>query len=91
MTTNDWHISAPDNGQGGPPGAKEGMSDAATTLLASEGGAGAELRGHVPDDPSGVVLILHGGAETSRMPVAWWRLAVLRMVPFASTISGRGR
>ena len=64
MTTNDWHISAPDNGQGEPPGAKEGMSDAATTLLASEGGAGAELRGHVPDDPSGVVLILHGGAET---------------------------
>ena len=89
MTTNDWHISAPDNGQGEPPGAKEGMSDAATTLLAPEGGAGAELRGHVPDDPSGVVLILHGGAETSRMPVAWWRLPVVRMLPFATTIAGR--
>ncbi|HSO65504.1 MAG TPA: alpha/beta fold hydrolase [Ornithinibacter sp.] len=65
------------------------MSDLATSVLDSEGGAGAELRGHVPDDPSGVVLILHGGAEHGRMPVAWWRLPVLRMVPFASTITRR--
>jgi pimeloyl-ACP methyl ester carboxylesterase len=64
-------------------------ADPATALLAPEGGAGAELRGHVPHDPLGVVLILHGGAEASRMPVAWWRLAVLRMAPFASTITRR--
>jgi alpha-beta hydrolase superfamily lysophospholipase len=71
------------------PGPTHRRDDVAQTLLAAEGGAGAELRGHVPADPVGVVLILHGGAEASRMPVAWWRLAVLRMVPFASTISRR--
>jgi pimeloyl-ACP methyl ester carboxylesterase len=58
-------------------------------LLTTEGGAGAELRGHVPPHPDGVVLVLHGGAQASRMPVAWWRLPVLRMVPFASTIVRR--
>jgi len=58
-------------------------------LLATEGGAGAELRGHVPQHPDGVVLVLHGGAQASRLPVAWWRLAVLRMAPFASTIVRR--
>ena len=73
-------------GRPGPPHRRGGAADA---LLAAEGGAGAELRGHVPADPVGVVLILHGGAEASRMPVAWWRLAVLRMVPFASTITRR--
>lgn len=66
---------------------------AATTpvdpLLTAEGGAGAELRGHVPEHPAGVVLVLHGGAEASRVPVAWWRLPVLRMAPFASTITRR--
>ena len=69
--------------------ARRAGATAATALLDPEGGAGAELRGHVPDDPRGVVLILHGGAERSRMPVAWWRLPVLRMVPFASTIARR--
>ncbi len=50
--------------------------DTESCLLDPEGGAGAALRGQVPADPMGVVLILHGGAESSRMPVAWWRLAV---------------
>ena len=63
--------------------------DAESCLLDPEGGAGAALRGRVPADPVGVVLILHGGAESSRMPVAWWRLAVVRMAPFASTITRR--
>ena len=63
--------------------------DVAAALLDPEGGAGAELRGHVPEDPRGVVLILHGGAEDSRMPVRWWSLAVLRMLPFATVISRR--
>jgi alpha-beta hydrolase superfamily lysophospholipase len=69
-----------------PPEPETGSRDA---LLATEGGAGAELRGHVPPHPEGVVLVLHGGAQASRMPVAWWRLAVLRMAPFASTIVRR--
>ena len=63
--------------------------DVRATLLHPEGGAGAELRGHVPPDPVGVVLVLHGGAVSSRLPVAWWRLPVLRMVPFASTLTRR--
>jgi alpha-beta hydrolase superfamily lysophospholipase len=63
------------------------MSDLTTALLTPEGGAGAELRGHVPDAPLGVALILHGGAVASRMPVAWWRLPVVRMLPFATTIA----
>ena len=85
--------NAADHGDDLPAGDRpdrvHGPGDPATVLLAPEGGAGAELRGHVPDDPFGVVLILHGGAEASRMPVAWWRLAVLRMAPFASTITRR--
>ena len=55
-------------------------------LLDPDGGGGAELRGHVPDDPQGVVLVLHGGAEDSHAAVAWWRLAVIRMAPFAAAV-----
>jgi len=58
-------------------------------LLDPEGGAGAELHGHVPDDPAAVVLLLHGGAEAGRMPVAWWRPPVLRMVPIALALARR--
>ncbi len=61
----------------------------ADPLLTPKGGAGAELRGHVPQHPAGVVLVLHGGAQASRTPVAWWRLPVVRMAPFASTITRR--
>ena len=61
-------------------------ADRATALLDPAGGGGAELRGHVPVAPRGVVLVLHGGAESSRAPVAWWRLAVLRMAPFAAVL-----
>jgi alpha-beta hydrolase superfamily lysophospholipase len=75
----------------GPDGSHRPERDGARrdALLATEGGAGAELRGHVPQHPGGVVLVLHGGAQASRMPVAWWRMAVLRMAPFASTIVRR--
>ncbi|MBR7744944.1 alpha/beta fold hydrolase [Phycicoccus sp. BSK3Z-2] len=55
-------------------------------LLDPEGGDGAQLRGSVPEDPEAVVLVLHGGTSTSRMPVSWWRLPVLRMVPFAAAV-----
>jgi pimeloyl-ACP methyl ester carboxylesterase len=61
--------------------------DLRAALLDPHGGGGAELRGHVPDHPVGAVLILHGGAERSRVPVAWWRLAVVRMIPFATAIT----
>ncbi len=75
----------------GPDGSHRPERDGARreALLATEGGAGAELRGHVPQHPEGVVLVLHGGAQASRAPVAWWRMAVLRMAPFASTIVRR--
>jgi alpha-beta hydrolase superfamily lysophospholipase len=75
----------------GPDGSHRPERDGARrdALLATEGGAGAELRGHVPQHPEGVVLVLHGGAQASRMPVAWWRMPVLRMAPFASTIVRR--
>jgi alpha-beta hydrolase superfamily lysophospholipase len=76
-----------DAAQGDPPD----RGDLRAALLDPEGGAGAELRGHVPDDPLGVVLVLHGGAERGRMPVAWWRLPVLRMAPFATVITRRAR
>jgi alpha-beta hydrolase superfamily lysophospholipase len=62
---------------------------AAAALLRRDGGDGAELRGHVPAAPRGVVLLLHGGAESGRSVVSWWTLAVLRMVPFALAITRR--
>ncbi|QIM22173.1 alpha/beta hydrolase [Phycicoccus sp. HDW14] len=61
-------------------------TDLATALLSPEGGGGAELRGHVPEAPVGVVLVLHGGAERSHEPVRWRRLAVVRMLPFATAL-----
>ena len=58
----------------------------AEALLGTDGGEGAELRGFVPDAPEAVVLVLHGGSESGRMAVTWWRLAVLRMLPFARAV-----
>ena len=60
-------------------------------LLSPEGGNGAELRGHVPSDPRGVVLLIHGGAETGTSRVRWSGLAALRMSPFALAITRRAR
>ena len=60
--------------------------DLERTILDPAGGDGAELRGTVPADPQAVVLVLHGGAETGRAPVTWWRLATLRMLPFATAV-----
>ena len=65
------------------------LADLRSALLTPDGGAGAELRGHVPAHPTGVALVLHGGAAASRSPVTWWRLPVLRMVPFATAIEHR--
>lgn len=64
-------------------------SDPEDVLLDPADGGGAELRGSVPASPEAVILILHGGAERSRAPVAWWRLPVARMVPFATAIERR--
>ncbi len=63
--------------------------DAEEVLLGGDGGGGAELRGSVPPDAEAVVVVLHGGAERGRAPVAWWRLPVLRMVPFARAVEKR--
>jgi alpha-beta hydrolase superfamily lysophospholipase len=60
-------------------------------LLSPEGGNGAELRGHVPADPRGVVVVIHGGAEAGTSRVSWLGLAVLRMLPFAHVITRRSR
>jgi alpha-beta hydrolase superfamily lysophospholipase len=48
----------------------------------------------VPEDPAGVVLVLHGGASRQRsMRVSPTQLSVLRMIPVASRIAraGEGR
>jgi len=71
------------------PGRTRSTRDLATALLTPEGGGGAELRGHLPPHPRGVVLVLHGGAVESRVPVTWWRLPVLRMAPFATAVQRR--
>ena len=72
-----------------PPRTGRPAAGAAAALLAPEGGAGAELRGHVPPHPDGVVMVLHGGAADSRAPMSWWRLPALRMAPFATAIERR--
>lgn len=61
----------------------------AGAVLSPEGGGGAGLRGSVPAHPAGAVLLLHGGAEASRVPVHWWRAPVLRMTPFAGALERR--
>lgn len=87
--THDSSTSAPASSRGRHRATTQHTNDLRESLLAPDGGAGAELRGHVPTTPRGTVLLLHGGAERSRMPVAWWRPPVVRMVPFASTITRR--
>lgn len=39
-------------------------------------------------DVRAVALVLHGGREASSAPVQPRQLAVLRMIPFASALSG---
>jgi len=41
---------------------------------------------HAGADPAAVVLVLHGGRETSAAPVRPNQLAVLRMLPFAARV-----
>lgn len=83
----DERADRPTSGDDHPvSGSDSAHDDLGSALRSSEGGGGAELRGHVPAHPEGVVLVLHGGADRSRVPVTWWRLPVLRMLPFATTI-----
>lgn len=50
------------------------------------------LATHVPRDPQGVVLVLHGGAARRHgMRVSPAQLSVLRMIPVARRITGVGR
>ncbi len=89
----EWNVGDI-TGRDGPGASRRAAAwahaDLAAALLDSDGGAGAELRGHVPATPRGVVVVLHGGAEDSLRPVTWWRLPVLRMAPLASAITRRG-
>ena len=43
-----------------------------------------------PADPRAVVLVLHGGQDSSRRPASWTNLAVLRMIPIAWNIGRAG-
>lgn len=86
MTTHRYLAPAPP----APTRASVTRGDAERALLDARDGGGAELRGTVPADPEAVVVILHGGSERSKAPVAWWRLAVVRMVPFARAVERRG-
>ena len=43
-----------------------------------------------PDSPTAVVLVLHGGQDSSRRPARWHNLAVLRMVPVARAVAKAG-
>ncbi|MDO9410193.1 alpha/beta hydrolase [Patulibacter sp.] len=46
----------------------------------------------VPDDPQGVVLVLHGGAaRRAAMAVSPTQLSVVRMIPIARRVARRGR
>lgn len=46
----------------------------------------------VPDEPAGLVLVLHGGASRGeRMMVSPTQLSVLRMIPIAKRVAWRGR
>lgn len=45
---------------------------------------------HAAHDPRAVVLVLHGGRETSTAPVRANQLAVIRMLPFAAKVVQRG-
>lgn len=79
MTMRRTSVHEPLAGAGSP----RARADVEAALLSPDGGGGAMLRGHVPDHPEAVVLVLHGGAERGRSTVSWWRLPVLRMLPFA--------
>ena len=47
---------------------------------------------HVPDEPDGVVLVLHGGAaRREAVAVSPTQLSVVRMIPIARRIARRGR
>lgn len=48
-----------------------------------------DLRGTMPENPDGVVLVLHGGGEKGFGPMPWWEGPVLRMKPFATAIERR--
>lgn len=43
-----------------------------------------------PDDPRGVVLVLHGGREAGSRATRWGQLAVVRMIPFANAVAAAG-
>ena len=44
------------------------------------------LRGSLPPNPTGVVLVLHGGGVRGKVPMHWYTSPLLRMLPFALAI-----
>lgn len=50
----------------------------------------AEVRGYLPRECDGVVLVLHGGGEHGEHEVHWRMPPVLRMLPFALAARRRG-
>lgn len=50
----------------------------------------AEVRGRLPKDCDGIVLVLHGGGEHGEHALRWSGLPVLRMLPFAWALRRRG-
>lgn len=54
--------------------------------------SGPELKWtHEAAEPRGAVLVLPGGRSASQAPTSWWNPAVLRMMPFAWTVSAESR
>jgi len=52
----------------------------------------SELRwDSAPDDPEGVVLVMHGGQVRSERPARWGNLAVIRMLPISKSIARHGK
>ncbi|HQH08818.1 MAG TPA: alpha/beta fold hydrolase [Phycicoccus sp.] len=49
-----------------------------------------ELRGTLPDNARGVVLVLHGGGVRGKVPMHWRAIPVLRKLPFARAIDHAG-
>jgi pimeloyl-ACP methyl ester carboxylesterase len=67
---------------------RRAMSDENSRVLAGPHGAGLKFA-HLPQQPTAVVLMLHGGSVTSTRSPGWWTGPVARMVPMARSIGRR--
>lgn len=61
-------------------------------VSASEPVPASELRwDSAPDDPEGVVLVMHGGKVRSERAARWGSLPVIRMLPISKSIARHGK